>query len=997
MSLLQDEMMTCGDSLIYTLIIINKMKTSMKSLGLSLLVWCGMALASCSGSKYEYATVPNDPMNAKIYTLDNGLKVYMTVNKEKPRIQTYIAVRVGSKNDPAETTGLAHYLEHLMFKGSENFGTVNYEAEKPLLDAIEAQFEIYRNTTDEAERKAIYRVIDSLSYEASTYFIPNEYDKLMTAIGASGTNAYTGNDVTCYVENIPSNQIENWAKIQADRFENMVIRGFHTELETVYEERNMYSAYDSEKVFEAMMSALFPNHPYGTQTTIGSQEHLKNPSITNIKNYFAQWYVPNNMAICLSGDFNPDEMVEVIEKYFGGMKPNPNLPVLEIKEETPISIPVVREVWGLEAESIMLGWRTPKYSDADADAMDLLCNILYNGQAGLVDLNLNQQQKVLSSYAGLYLQADHGMLLMAGNPKTGQSLDEVKELLLAQIEKLRKGEFDENLIQATVNNYKLAYENALESNGRRADSFVQSFVNGSEWADEVTQLDRLAALTKEELVAMANRYLGMDNYVAVYKRMGKDPNEKIIAKPAITPIKMNRDTASVFLNEVVASVVEPIEPVFVDFEKDMSILKAQSDIEVLYKQNTTNRIFQLEYIFDMGDYHDKALSMAALYLEYLGTSDMTPEEVKRAFYDMACGFSVNPSKERTYLSLSGLHENMPKAIALFEKLLSDAQVNAAAYTNLVNDELKARLDAKLDQDQNFARLSAYAEYGPKNPYTHILSEKELKAMKPQELVDRIHALNGYKHRVLYYGPASQEELLALLKAEHKVPETLKEVPAAEPFVYQTTDKTRIFVAPYVAQQTYISQFSNRNEAYDVALETPLSLYNEYFDGNMGAIVFQEMRESRGLAYGASARFMLPDYKKYPFMYYAMISTQTDKMMDAIGAFDEIINDMPQSEAAFDLAKNGAIDRLRTQRINKSSVLWEYVDAQDMGVTINRDKAYYDFLQTATLQDVVKFQQQWVKGRTYHFAILGDKKHLDMKALKKMGEVIELSTEDIFGY
>ena len=176
------------------------MKAKIKFLGLLLVVLCSVALVSCTGSKYDYTTVPNDPLNTQIYTLENGLKVYMTVNKEAPRIQTYIAVRVGSKNDPAETTGLSHYLEHLMFKGTEQYGTVNYETEKPLLDAIEEQFEVYRKTTDEAERKAIYRVIDSLSYEASTYFIPNEYDKLMGAIGAKGTNAYTGDDVTCYVE-----------------------------------------------------------------------------------------------------------------------------------------------------------------------------------------------------------------------------------------------------------------------------------------------------------------------------------------------------------------------------------------------------------------------------------------------------------------------------------------------------------------------------------------------------------------------------------------------------------------------------------------------------------------------------------------------------------------------------------------------------------------------------------------------------------------------------
>ena len=170
---------------------------------------------SCS-SKYE--TVKGDPMNTKIYTLDNGLKVYMSVNKNEPRLQTYIAVRSGSKNDPSDNTGLAHYLEHIMFKGTENFGTSDYAAEKPLLDEIERLFEVYKQTTDPQERLAIYHQIDSVSFAASQISIPNEYDKLMAAIGAQGTNAFTSNDVTCYTEDIPSNQIENWAKVQSDRF-----------------------------------------------------------------------------------------------------------------------------------------------------------------------------------------------------------------------------------------------------------------------------------------------------------------------------------------------------------------------------------------------------------------------------------------------------------------------------------------------------------------------------------------------------------------------------------------------------------------------------------------------------------------------------------------------------------------------------------------------------------------------------------------------------------
>lgn len=317
-----------------------------------------LTTACTDSSGYTYETVKNDPLKTRIYTLDNGLKVYMSVNKAEPRIETYIAVKVGGKNDPSETTGLAHYFEHLMFKGTQQFGTSNYEAEKPLLDQIEQLFEVYRKTTDDAERAAIYRQIDSISYEASKYAIPNEYDKLMSAIGALETNANTSMDRTVYIENIPSNQIENWARIQADRFKNVVIRGFHTELETIYEEKNMSLTDDNRKVYTTIGEVLYPNHPYGKQSVLGTQEHLKNPSITNVKNYHTQYYVPNNMAILLSGDFDPDQMIATIDKYFGDMQPNENIPQLAFEPEAPITKPIVKEVYGPDAANVTLAWRT---------------------------------------------------------------------------------------------------------------------------------------------------------------------------------------------------------------------------------------------------------------------------------------------------------------------------------------------------------------------------------------------------------------------------------------------------------------------------------------------------------------------------------------------------------------------------------------------------------------------------------------------------------------
>ena len=505
-------------------------------------------LGACTpggGSSVPYESVPNDPMKARIYTLDNGLKVYLTVNKETPRIQTYIAVRVGGKNDPAETTGLAHYFEHIMFKGTQKFGTTNYEAEKPMLDEIERLFEVYRKTTDEAERKVIYHQIDSVSYEASKLAIPNEYDKLMAAIGANGTNAYTGFDQTVYVEDIPSNEVENWAKIQSDRFQNAVIRGFHTELETVYEEKNMSLTKDGRKMYEAVLQGLYPDYPYGTQTVLGTQEQLKNPSITNIKEYFKTWYVPNNIAICMSGDLDPDKTIEIIQKYFGTMKPNENLPARPEPKANPVTAPITKEVLGPDAESVAIAWRIP--SDIQSDnLMALASAMLYNGKAGLLDVDLTQQQKVLYCYSGDLGLSDYNTYMIAGGPKQGQTLDEVKDLFLAEVDKLKKGEFDDDLLQATINNYKLAYMQQLEDNSSRADMFVSAFIDGDAWKDVVSQIDQLSQITKQDIVDFANQYFG-DNYVAVYKKQGKDPNEKKMDKPEITPIVMNRDSSSAFL------------------------------------------------------------------------------------------------------------------------------------------------------------------------------------------------------------------------------------------------------------------------------------------------------------------------------------------------------------------------------------------------------------------------------------------------------------------
>ena len=953
-----------------------------------------VSMASCH--KYKYETVKGDPLKTKIYTLDNGLKVYMSVNKETPRLQTYIAVKVGSKNDPHETTGLSHYLEHLMFKGSENFGTSDYEAEKPLLDSIRALFEIYRTKTDPAERIALYHKIDSISYEASKIAIPNEYDKLMSIIGASGTNAFTSNDMTVYTEDIPSNEIDNWAKIEADRFRHPVIRGFHTELEAVYEEKNMSLTEDQEKAMEAIDSVLFAKHPYGLQTTLGTQEHLKNPSIVNIENHRDNFYVPNNIAICVSGDFDPDTFVATIEKYFGDWEPNPDIKTLEYEEEAPIAAPVEKNVYGLDAEFVMVAWRTPGEKDFQrSEVGDLVSSILSNGKAGIADLDLIQAQKVNSFFGFNYSRPDYGEFLLFGYPRAGQTLEEVRELMLAEIAKLRAGDFDDELIQATINNYKLSKMRQLERNGNRAMAYVNSFINEHNWKDDALQMKRLEKVTKQQIVDWANEYLGANSHVTAYKRQGVDRNIDKIAAPAITPIETNRDKQSDFLKEIQLTEVKPIDPIFLDFNKDIG--KGEIDgMEFLYKKNELNDIATLNCTFDRGTQNDPRLDIAFRYLDYLGTPERSAEQIKKELYNLACNERYSAGPLQSYIGVTGLDENVGKAMAIVEDLIFNAVADTNILAEVKSDILKNRADEKLSQSGCFSALQRYIFYGPELIDKINLTNEEVLALTSDELLQGVRDLYGKKHDILYYGPSDEAAAKKMIAGCHKVsdnPEALeKDIPEN-----RKVEKSEVFIAPYDANQFYYLQYSDRGEKFDVANDPSVTMYNNYFGSGMNAIVFQEMREARGLAYSASAFLNSPGFKDRDYSFYAFIASQNDKLREAVEAFDKIINEMPESPEAFEVAKTAVLNNLRTNRTTGISVLNEYLNLKDLGLTEDRDKAVFEKIQGMTLEDVKAFQQKWIKDRKYVYGFLGRESDFDMDFVRSLGPVTELTLEEIFGY
>ena len=948
-------------------------------------------------SKIEnnYESFANDPLNTRIYTLDNGLKVYLSVYKDAPRVQTYIAVRAGSKNDPADATGLAHYLEHMLFKGTDKYGSLDFEKEKVLIDQIEALYEEYRtiDMDDEENRNRVYAQIDSVSGEAAKFAIANEYDKMVSGIGAKGTNAYTSAESTVYVNDIPSNQLEKWLSIESERFRNPVFRLFHTELEAVYEEKNRGLDNDGRKMFEAMLSGLFQKHTYGTQTTIGTVEHLKNPSLTEIRKYFNKYYVPNNMAICLSGDFDPDQVIVWINEKFGSFE-RKNDPEFTPGVEEPITSPIIKEVYGPDVERVYLAFRFPGIEERETQVMRMIDMVLSNSQAGLVDLNLNQQQKVLNASCFPYTLKDYSTHVLYGTPKQGQSLDEVKDLLLAEVEKVKNGLFPDWLLPAIISDMKLEKIKKFENNSSRANEFVQSFILDIEWEEYIKELEVLESITKEEVMEVANKYY-QDNYVMVRKNSGEDKTVRKVTKPAITPVEVNREAKSDFLNTILETDVAEIEPDFINFEED--IARSNCGVELLHKSNTENDRFKLYYITDMGKNHNPKLGLAVDYLKYLGTDEISPTQKQEEFYKLGCEVSVNSQNEQTYITLTGLNDNFNASVELFENLLANAVANDAALENLKLDVLKKREDAKLNkQTILYSGMANFAKYGAENPFTNQISAEELMATKADELLKIIHNLTSYQHRVLYYGPLSVEEVTSTLTELHQLPKELKTLPEGGDYAELDINNSSVYVVDYDMKQAEILMVA-KGASYDANKMPLIRLHNEYFGGSMGSIVFQTLRESKALAYSVYSTYSSPRTADKSHYVMAYIGTQSDKLKEAMIGMNELLTKLPAADANMENAQDAIVQKIRTERITKDRVLFSYESAKRLGIEKDAREDVYNNVSNFTMDDLQTFHNEYISGNEYTILVLGNKEELDMDALKEYGEVKFLTLEDIFGY
>lgn len=960
---------------------------------LSAFVVSAVLAASASYAEYRRINKPNpdDPLNTAVYELDNGLRVYITENHESPRFYSEIAVRAGSKHDPAETTGLAHYLEHLLFKGTQKMGTLDYEKEAPHLNRITELYEQHFHETDPEKRKSIYAEINATAQKAAEFAIPNEIDKLYKSMGGTHVNAHTWHEETVYKVGLPANRLRHWAALESERFQDPVFRIFHTELETVYEEKNRAMDNKDRIINEAVAQLLYKVHPYGQQTTLGTVDHLKSPSLVNIYNYFNTYYVPNNMAICISGDIDTEEAIAIIDENFSSWE-RKKVPRPEKWREKPLKeVERVRVNYQGE-EYVMLAFPTVSRTDKHAEAFKLIDMILDNAVAGLINLNLNQQQRVRSAGSYPQMNNDYGAQYLWGVPKDGQSLEDVEMLLRDQLEIIKRGEFEDWIVPAIINDFKKNQKAGLESNMARVNVMTNSFLSFSDWDDTVGEIERMEAVTKDEIVKLANKYFG-DAYVAGYRH---DEQHEVpsIEKPQIDAVPIDPSRQSEFAATVLAMPVEETEPVFINPDKDFQKLENPNGVTYFHAANPLNDLFSLTFSVEFGSHEDNKIGAAVSLLNKSGTQDLSPEDLKKEWYKLGTDFSISAGDNETTVRIAGLEENFEASLKLLMDVLNRPSADDATLEQLKQIILVQRADMKKDPNTISRALIQYNRYGDESVFLRMLPDAAITELTVDELHAVIKNLLGYKHTISYVGSQSFEDVRATLAKHHPVTGSLADPPPYRFLKARRPKATEIYFFDKELAQSQI-RIESGSQLVDESDNTAIQLYNSYFAGGMSGIVFQELREARALAYSAGALYFTGNRTNDEDLMVGAMGTQVDKTAEALEAFIDLVDNLPESPERFDEAKVSLVNQYRTTKTGFRQVIGSVRAWERLGLPIDPRRNRYAALKDASFDVMSGFHQAEITGQPKLISVVGDRNRIDMDRLSAMGKIIEVDIGDIF--
>lgn len=952
-----------------------------------------MVFACCS---YQSQAEDLNALKVKEYRLENGLTVWLNEDHSQPKVFGAVVVKAGAKDCP--DTGIAHYFEHMMFKGTDRIGTLDYESEKVLLDSIAMKYDELAMTEDTAARARLQKEINELSIRSSEYVIPNEFNRLINRFGGSGLNAATSYDATIYFNTFSPQYMVQWAEINSERLINPVFRLFQSELETVYEEKNMYGDFIGGQVMDTLMARYFGPHPYA-YPIIGSTKNLKNPRLTEMHKFFEDYYVASNMALILSGDFDAQQVMPILEKAFSrirsGNAPKQEkvmLPPFNGRETMKVKFPIPF------IKAMGLGFRGVSANHEDQVALNIAVNLLNNANGtGYLD-KLMVEHKLMGALAINESMNEAGILAVAIMPKLLiQSYSSAEKMVWDEINRVKNGDFSDEMFNSLKLEQKRQYASSLENIDSRATIMMNLFSQGKSWNDYLNEVARIESITKEDVVRVAQKYFS-NNYLCVTKSTGKYPKDNL-PKPAFSPVvPRNADASSSYAKQLEKIPEQQVAPRIIDFEKDVKTSKLTPLVTLYTTPNPLNDIFTLNISYGIGALEQPELMQLTNYLQLLGTESLSFEQFRSRLQSIGSTLAFDVTPDAFVMKVTGFDNHIDETMELVGDFIRHAKADDKKLRQIVDDAKVSEKAFFKSGDNVASALLEQVKYGDQSRYLRKLSLSQIKKLKGKDMLAIYDKVRSVQCDLHYCGTLPVEKVIGTIRQHLPLERTT--VASNSPYyreLKQYDRPTVFFIDMPDMAQSIVYGYVKGDPVDDKASRHASRLFSVYFGGDMSSLMFQEIREFRSFAYRTSGRYQLPNHahKGTAGSFTAMLSTQSDKTLDALGVLDSLIREMPLKPERMEAVKQTLVNRINNDYPPFRNLSEKVASARMEGFDRDPAEEFLRDIATMDMQDISRFYREQISGRPVVYVIAGNRKHIDMKKLAKYGTIIKVKKKDIY--
>ncbi|MBR1808301.1 MAG: insulinase family protein [Paludibacteraceae bacterium] len=942
------------------------------------------------------------PEGFSTYTLDNGLTVYLWEDHDQPDVYGFTVTRAGSLDEPETATGLAHYLEHMLFKGTDKIGALDWEKEKPYYEQILSLYDELAQTQDEKQRVQIQQKINEASLASAQYTATDEFSNLVQGIGGEGLNAFTSYDMTVYLNTFPSYEMERWLTLYSDRLINPVFRSFQAELENVFEEYNMYQDDNETHVQEFVNKIIWAGHPY-SRDIIGYPEDLKNPKLRQLINFYNTWYVANNMALILVGNFNTEEVRPLIEKTFSRLESKP-LPERKSVDNTEFSKNESYTARLADMPESVWVWKGIPAGHEDEQLLDFALSLLSNDMSvGLLD-RLAMNGKVMYAVAASDTRRDGGRVEIAAvpmyDPESGAYINQksTKQLVEKEIENLINGNFADELLETVRESYRQDYELLLEHAYNKTNLLISCFAYNQTLEKVLEQMQATKYYTKEDVMRIAKKYLSAPH---MYFDIAEgNPKKDKLSKPKIKPLDSPIGT-SAYYEDFQNIPSGKVQPIFCDFtEVDMDNL--YRNIHIFSTKNTKNDIFSIRLKYGVGTKELPLLKYAVPLMNLAGLQGKpgkTSDEFRMELAQLGgkCSYSVDDSW--MYVDITGNEDKLAEIISLvnLHMLFPDFSADDNAQLNRIKGmEYSQRTTEKKNIDMQASAFSSYVLYGNRSTFVDRPSMKQVLDMTASQLSAQFHKALNYELEIHYVGKLPADSAKSLI-IDH-LPMQDGATPTNSPVTREREqyDKPMIFFLPNRDMQQAKVWFFVEGQPYSIEQDVDYMAFNEYFDGSFSGIIMNEIREKRSMAYTATGRFITPQQQGRNTIYYGYVGTQSDKVADVVDVYLSLVKDMPQNTENTERIKTYLRQSVLSNKPSMRRKSETYASWMRFGYKHDPAITQVRKIRHITFESINQFYKDNLQGKNIVVAIMGDPKLIDIKSIEsKYGKTKKIAKEKIF--